>query len=99
MNINPDDVDVSNNEAEQRYEARVDGRLTILAYQQEGGRIVYTHTEVPVELEGHGIAGKLTQVALDDARAGRLTVVPRCPYVAGYIQRHPEYQDLVSPDA
>ncbi len=99
MNINPDDVDVSNNEAEQRYEARVDGRLAILAYQQEGGRIVYTHTEVPEELEGQGIAGKLTRVALDDARDGRLTVVPRCPYVAGYIQRHPEYQDLVSPDA
>lgn len=98
MNINPDDVDVSNNEAEQRYEARVDGRLAILAYQQEGGRIVYTHTEVPEELEGQGIAGKLTRVALDDARAQRLAVVPRCPYVAGYIQRHPEYQDLVSPD-
>jgi len=98
VNINPDDVDVSNNEAEQRYEARVDGRLAILAYQQEGGRIVYTHTEVPEELEGQGIAGKLTRVALDDARAQRLAVVPRCPYVAGYIQRHPEYQDLVSPD-
>ncbi len=98
MNINPDDVDVSNNEAEQRYEARVDGRLAILAYQQEGGRIVYTHTEVPEELEGQGIAGKLTRVALDDARAQRLAVVPRCPYVAGYIQRHPEYQDFVSPD-
>jgi len=98
VNINPDDVDVSNNEAEQRYEARVDGRLAILAYQQEGGRIVYTHTEVPEELEGQGIAGKLTRVALDDARAQRLAVVPRCPYVAGYIQRHPEYQDFVSPD-
>jgi len=98
VNINPDDVDVSNNEAEQRYEARVDGRLAVLAYQQEGGRIVYTHTEVPEELEGQGIAGKLTRVALDDARAQRLAVVPRCPYVAGYIQRHPEYQDLVSPD-
>ena len=98
MNINPDDVSVSNNEVEQRYEARVGGRLAVLAYKQEGGRIVYTHTEVPEELEGQGIAGKLTRVALDDARAQRLAVVPRCPYVAGYIRRHPEYQDLVSPD-
>ncbi len=98
MNTNLNDVDVSNNEAEQRYEARVDGRLAVLTYQQESGRIVYTHTEVPEGLEGQGIAGKLTRVALDDARAQRLTVVPRCPYVAGYIQRHPEYQDLVSPD-
>jgi len=98
VNINPDDVTVSNNEAEQRYEARVDGQLAVLAYQQDGDRIVYTHTKVPEELEGHGIAGKLTRVALDDARTQRRAVVPRCPYVADYIQRHPEYQDLVSPD-
>ncbi len=98
MNVNPDDVTVSNNEAEQRYEAHIDGRLAVIAYQRRGDRIVYTHTEVPAELEGRGIAGKMAHVALEDARAQRLTVVPRCPFVASYIRRHPEYQSLVSPD-
>ncbi len=98
MNVNLDDVTVGNNEAAGRYEAHVDGRLAVVDYRRVGGRITYTHTEVPDELEGQGIAGKMAHVALDDARAQRLEVVPQCPYIADYIERHPEYQDLVSPD-
>lgn len=54
------------------------------------------HTEVPEALEGRGIAGRIVRFALDDVRARGLKAVPRCPYVAGYISRHPEYQDLVA---
>ncbi len=60
--------------------------------------IVFTHTEVPEALEGHGIAAKLAHTALEHARAQRLTVVPLCPFVASYIRRHAEYQGLVHPD-
>jgi predicted GNAT family acetyltransferase len=56
------------------------------------------HTEVPEALEGHGIAGKMAQFALEDAHARHLAVIPRCPFVAGYIRRHPAYADLVPPD-
>src|SRR3954462_14640478 len=97
MNANLDDVTVANNETAQRYEARVDGQLAVIIYQQVGDRIVFIHTEVPEALEGHGIAGKMAQVALDDARARRLEVIPQCPFVASYIRRHPEYADLVPP--
>ncbi len=97
MHVNADDLAVSNNEAAGRYEAHVDGQLALVAYHREGDRIIYIHTEVPEELEGQGIAGRMTHVALEDARAQRLSVVPQCPFVASYIERHPEYKDLVSP--
>ena len=97
MNGNLDDVIVANNETAQRYEARVDGHLAVITYQRLGDRIVFIHTEVPEDLEGRGIASKMAQFALDDARAQGLAVIPRCPFVAGYIRRHPEYADLVPP--
>ena len=96
--MNLDDVSVTNNEVAQRYEAHVNGHLAVIEYRREGDRIVFIHTEVPGELEGRGLAGKIANVALEDARARRLSVIPRCPFVAGYIRRHPEYQDLVPPD-
>ena len=98
MNGNLDDVIVANNETAQRYEARVEGQLAVITYQRLGDRIVFIHTEVPEDLEGHGIAGKMAQFALDDARAQGLAVIPRCPFVASYIRRHAEYADLVPPD-
>jgi len=96
MNANPDDITVSDNEREHRYEAHVDGQLALIAYERRGDRINLTHTEVPEDLEGQGIAGKMARVALDDARNRGLTVVPSCPYIASYVRRHPEYQDLVA---
>jgi predicted GNAT family acetyltransferase len=90
-------VTVANNETAQRYEARVDGQLAVIIYQRLGDRIVFIHTEVPEALEGQGIAGKMARFALDDARARRLVVIPQCPFVAGYIRRHPEYAGLVPP--
>ncbi len=98
MNVNLDDVTVADNKAEQRYEARVDGQLALIAYERAAAHIVFTHTETPARLEGHGIAGKMARVALEDAREQHLSVIPRCPFVADYIRRHPEYQDLVAPE-
>lgn len=90
-------VTIKNNEAQQRYEAEISGRLAVIEYEQGPERILIMHTEVPQELEGHGIAAKMAQFALDDARARHLAVVPLCPYVASYIRQHQEYADLVSP--
>ena len=59
--------------------------------------MIITHTLVPPELRGRGIAEKLTRMALGDARMKRLKVVPACSYVAKFIQRHAEYRDLVTP--
>jgi uncharacterized protein len=86
---------VKNNEAANRYEVELDGQTAELLYTSEGKQITFLHTEVPEALEGHGIASKLAQTALDDARANGMSVVPECQFVASYIRRHQEYLDLV----
>ena len=79
MNIDLGSVEVVDNKAERRYEAEVNGELAVVEYHLDGDRIVFRHTEVPTDLEGHGLAAKLAQTVLDDARARHLMVVPICP--------------------
>ena len=85
---------VHDNRSEQEFELDVDGHRAIAAYQREGETIVFTHTAVPPAIEGRGVASRLIRAALDSARDQKLTVVPQCPFVAAYIERHPEYRDL-----
>ena len=92
----PDDIAVSHNESEQRFEAMVDGQLAVCEYQLEGDQMVFTHTFVPSQLRGRGIAQKLVDVALKHAMAEKRRVVPACSYVAVFIARRPEYRGLVS---
>lgn len=87
---------VRDNRAEQEFELDADGYRAIAAYQREGGVIVFTHTHVPRAIEGRGVGGKLIRAALDAARDEGLKVVPQCPFVAAYIERHPEYRDLLA---
>lgn len=89
---------VTDNRAEHEFELEVDGHRAIAAYQLEDDVIVFTHTLVPKKLEGRGIASKLIRFALDSARDRGLKVVPQCPFVRAFIERHPEYQALVKPD-
>jgi predicted GNAT family acetyltransferase len=91
-----DGVTVTDNEAAQQFEAQIDGQLARLVYERKPGRIVLIHTEVPDTLSGRGIGSVLARAALDDARARQLRVVPRCPFVRAYIERHPEYREFVT---
>jgi predicted GNAT family acetyltransferase len=78
------------------YEARIDGhRAGVAAYRLDGAVITFTHTVVEDAYEGRGVGGALARTALDDARARGLGVVPQCPFIAGWIERHPDYADLV----
>ncbi|VVS96200.1 conserved hypothetical protein [Sphingomonas sp. EC-HK361] len=86
---------VRDNRAEQEFELDVRGHRAVADYQREGDRIVFTHTLVPKAIEGKGIGSKLIRAALESARDQGLTVVAQCPFVAAYIDRHPEYRDLV----
>jgi uncharacterized protein len=99
MDFKLEDVAVLNDEGAKRFEARVGGETAYLSYERRGDRIVYDHTKVPPALEGHGLAAKLARTALEYARAHGLKVVPVCPYVASYICKHPDYQDLVAPES
>ncbi|MBY8828816.1 GNAT family N-acetyltransferase [Hephaestia mangrovi] len=87
---------VRDNRAEQEFELEVDGHRAIAAYQLEDDRIVFTHTLVPRAIEGRGVGSRLIRAALDSARDQHLKVVPQCPFVAAYIERHPEYRDLLA---
>ena len=82
------------NDAAHRFEAKTEGKTAFLSYRMHPGEIVMLHTEVPAELEGRGLGGKLARAALEYAREQKLKVVAQCPFVAEYIKRHPEYADL-----
>jgi predicted GNAT family acetyltransferase len=87
--------EVRNNEQELRFETTVDGDVAVAEYYREGNTITFTHTIVPEQMEGKGIAGAIVKAALEHARSEKLEVVPQCAFVASYIKRHPEYEDLV----
>ena len=90
-------VRVVDNAGAGRYEISVDGvPAGFSTYRDSGDARVVVHTEVAPEFEGHGLAGELAKFVLDDIRRRGLRLVPRCPYIAGYVKNHPEYADLVS---
>lgn len=95
MDIDPAQLHVEDEPKRSRYVIRFEGHEAELTYSRRPGEINLLHTGVPRELEGHGIAGRLAQHALDAARADGLAVIPSCPYVRAYIERHPGYADLV----
>jgi NAD+ kinase len=82
---------------QQRYEILLNGDVAgLLAYRREGGRIDLMHTEIDQAFEGRGLASRLASAALEDARAQGTPVVVSCPFVTGYVQRHPEYADVLA---
>ena len=86
---------VTHNSAAHRYEVVEDGQECVCDYEVLQDRMVFTHTYVPPELRGKGIAERLVRAALADARTTGRKVVPACSYVALFIQRHKEYADLL----
>ena len=90
------DPTVTHNPPASRFEATLQGRLAECSYQRQGDVLVLHHTEVPVELQGQGVAAALVQAALAWARAEGLRVRPVCSYVAAFMKRHPETQDLLA---
>ena len=85
-----DSAAVIDNTDASRFELRADGRLAELVYRIRGDRLVLVHTEVPFELEGRGIGGRLVTAAVDRAAREGLTLVPLCPFARSWLERHPE---------
>jgi predicted GNAT family acetyltransferase len=78
-----------------RFAADVDGKTAYITYRElDRQRLELDHTYVPQERRGGGIASQLTARALEYARERGFRVVPSCPFVAAYIERHPEYREL-----
>lgn len=81
---------VKHDRAARRFTLEVDGKLAVAEYRLTDGRIVMTHTFVPPELRGRGLAEQIVRAALEYARAEKLKVVPQCSYVEAFLRRNPE---------
>ncbi|MGI5348066.1 GNAT family N-acetyltransferase [Streptomyces sp. CA-250714] len=89
-------LDISDNTAESRYEARIGGVLAgVTQYLRAPGVIAVTHTEVEPAYEGRGVGSALSHHILETAQEAGDKVAPICPFFANYIRRHPDYQPLV----
>jgi hypothetical protein len=86
---------VVHNEAECRFEIKLDGEIAVLEYRLTPDAMIFTHTGVPAAFEGRGYGSQLARVALDYAIAAGLKIVPLCGFIGRYIRRNPEYQDSV----
>ena len=91
-----DNVRIWDDRENHRYSLEVDGQQAGMAvYHLRGGRHFFVHTEVDDEFSGRGLGTRLVKTALDEVRSAGGKVVPLCPLFAAYIQRHPEYEDVV----
>jgi len=97
MSINGEPV-VRDNRAKDRFEIEIDGHVAIAQYVLAPDHIIFTHTEVPPELGGKGVATRLVEAGLASARERGLSVVPRCSVFGRYMMKHPETHDLMAPE-
>jgi uncharacterized protein len=88
-------TEVVNNRTRHRFELAVDGHIAASYYELAGPVITFVHTEVPPELGGKGVGSKLIAGALDQVRSEGLKVIAQCPFVKAYIDKHPDYADLL----
>ena len=93
-----DAVPVTDNQAASRFEISEGGHLAELSYRRNGDRLVLIHTEVPEELEGRGLGGRLVIAAVDQAAREGLTIVPYCPFARGWLERHSDVADRAAID-
>lgn len=86
---------ITNNESANRYELYVNGSMAKIDYQRNGNQIFLNHTEVPPELGGKGVGSKLVSLVLEDIDQQGLRLIPFCPFVKKYIQKHPEWKRIL----
>jgi predicted GNAT family acetyltransferase len=90
---------VADNPTAHRFEITVDGKVAgFAAYTRDGSTVSFTHTEIDPSYEGKGLGSALARGALDATRAQGQAVLPFCPFIRGYLERHPEYLALVPAD-
>lgn len=95
LNLNIVKVHVKHNRAKKRFEVILGDKIAVVDYLQLKDRLVILHTEVPREFTGKGIAGMMARAALDHARKLGLKVSTICSFIAVFIQKNPEYHDLI----
>jgi predicted GNAT family acetyltransferase len=90
------EFEITRNDERARYEVRSgDDLLGFAMYREEPGRVVFTHTVVKPEHEGQGIGTELARHVVEATIADGLTIVPECPFIAAFLEEHPEYAGSV----
>ena len=89
------DYNLVHNQAGKQYEFHIEDKIARIEYILAKNKIFLTHTEVPVGLEGKGIGSQIIKKVLEEVKKQDLILVPLCPFVAGYIKKHPEWKELV----
>lgn len=87
---------VEDNRERNRFELEVDGQTVFADYRRNGDTVYLTHVEAPPSLRGTGAAGRLMDGIAEQARTGRLKLVPYCSYAAAWLRRHREHADLLA---
>jgi hypothetical protein len=87
---------IHDNTDEQRFELKIQGQTAYVYYALAPGIITFMHTDVPLVMSGQGVASRLIKGALEQVRARGLKVKAECPFFAGYLAKHPEYNDLIA---
>lgn len=91
-----EEYELIDNEGDHRYEFRINGHIAKIEYiKSNNGEIYLTHTEVPAALGGKGVGSQLAEKTFIDIEKKGLRLVPLCPFVAGYIHKHPEWKRIV----
>lgn len=88
-------MDIIDNQEAKQYEMHVDGEIVRIEYIRALNKIYLTHTEVPRSFEGRGLGSQIVKSVLEDIDEKELILIPMCPFVAGYIKKHPEWKKLV----
>lgn len=88
-------LQIVNNAAIHNFELFVDGQRAFIDYKQHDDKLYLLHTEVPIALEGHGVAAALVEKTFQYMEEHQLKVVPYCAYIKGFLKRHPEWERLL----
>ena len=90
------DVSTTRNDAQHRYEWHVGGKLAVeIRYIDKPGHVEFIHTDTAEQFRGHGLAKVLAHFALDDVVASGKRIIPHCPYIAVWLKRHHEFDEVI----
>lgn len=87
---------IRENIEKKRFETEVENKIALIEYIRAEDKMYLTHTEVPKELEGKGIASSMAKQVLQQIKDENLKLVPLCPFIASYIRRHPEWKEILA---
>lgn len=90
-----DAIQVVKNDETRQFEVNLDGQTAFAEFRMVDHGMILPHTVVPEAFEGKGVGSALAKAALGYARDHDLKVIPLCPFIAGYIKKHPEWNDVV----